>query len=452
MKRRPHILITEDDTPLRESLRNVLKRHHYKVSEAGTINQALRHLQDHFFDLILLDLSLPDGSGLDLLRKVDLRYRNRIIVVSGTGTIDTAVEAMRRGALDFLEKPVDRDVLLVSVKKSIDLNRDLDDYRKLKDELKDSPTFKRIIFKSRAMAEVIKKAKSSAQSNKTVLITGETGTGKELLAQAIHNSSERKKKAFVTVNCAAIPINLAESELFGFERGAFTGAENSYPGKFLLANSGTIFLDEVGELNPEIQPKLLRVLESGEITSLKSRQSTKLDIRVIAATNRLLDGVTRESNFRSDLYYRLEEITIRIPALRERTGDILPLVRHFTGIANITHSKRVEGFSPEAEQLLMGYHWPGNVREIKNTVDETVAFIRGNEIKARDLPPKLRKGRKAAALENTFLSLQEVEKNQVEQALRMTGHNIQRSSKLLGIGRPALYRKIEKYGFEKVGK
>ncbi len=452
MKSRPEILIVEDDLSFRESMSSILRRHNYNVCEAGTVKLALKQLKNGSFDLVLLDLSLPDGSGLDILKKIDVQYRNRIIIVSGTGTIDTAVEAMRRGALDFMEKPVDRDVLLISIKKAIDLNRDLDDYRKLKDELKDSPTFKQIIFKSRAMSEVIKKAKESAQSDKTVLITGETGTGKELIAHAIHNFSQRGKNPFVTVNCAAIPINLAESELFGFEKGAFTGAENAYPGKFLLADSGTIFLDEIGELHPEIQPKLLRVLESGEISSLKSREAKKLNIRVIAATNKLLDGTSREVDFRKDLYYRLEEITIRIPPLRERSADIMPLVHHYISIANITHSKQVERVDKEAEELLINYHWPGNVRELKNTIGETMAFIHDDEIKVQNLPPKLRKGKKGTLPEVSFLTLDEVEKNHVEKALRMTSHNIQRSAKILGIGRPALYRKIEKYLLENIGK
>ena len=449
MNDRPWILIVEDDSSLRETLKNLLKRRHYRVSEAGTVKEAHHQLKKRFFDLILLDLTLPDGSGLDILRKIAVNYRNRIIIVSGTGTIDTAVEAMRRGAFDFLEKPVDRDVLLVTVKKAIELNRELDNYRKLKDELSDGSTFEKIIYKSKAMAEVVKKAKESARSDKTVLISGETGTGKELIAQAIHNSSERKKKPFITVNCAAIPINLAESELFGFEKGAFTGADNAYPGKFLLGDTGTIFLDEIGELHPEIQPKLLRVLESREISSLKSTRSKKLDIRVIAATNKNLSGPAKDTDFRSDLYYRIEEITIDIPPLRERKTDIMPLVHHFILIANITHSKQIRGIDKEAQKLLTGYHWPGNIRELKNTIDETIAFIRDTEVRAHHLPAKLRKQENTTLSESPLLNLQELEKIHVKKVLRLTRHNIQKSARILGIGRPALYRKMKKYNLEK---
>jgi DNA-binding NtrC family response regulator len=448
-KNKPCILIVEDDISLRETIAGVLKRRHYDVQEAGTVVEAHLRLKKRFFDLILLDLTLPDGSGLEILQKIAVNYRNRIIVVSGTGTIDKAVEAMRRGAFDFLEKPVDRDVLLVTIKKAIKLNQDLDNYRRLKEELSEGPSFKNIIYKSKAMAEVVKKARESARSEKTVLITGETGTGKELIAHAIHRASTRNKNPFITVNCAAIPVNLAESELFGFEKGAFTGADDRYPGKFLLANTGSIFLDEIGELSSEIQPKLLRVLESSEITSLKSTHSKQIDIRVIAATNKTLIGPEKNADFRSDLYYRIEEITLHIPPLRERKTDIMTLVHHFVSICNIAYSKEIKGVAPEARELLTGYPWPGNVRELKNTIDETVAFIQDEEIKPRHLPPKLRDRKNVQRIENALLTLDQVEKNHVAKVLRFTDNNIQRSARILNIGRPALYRKIKKYNLDR---
>jgi two-component system, NtrC family, response regulator AtoC len=451
-RKTPSLLIVEDDVPLRETLVGVLRRRQYRVQEAGSVAAAHLMLKKNVFDLVLLDLTLPDGSGLDILQKISVKYRNRIIIVSGTGTIDVAVEAMRRGAFDFLEKPVDRDVLLVTIKKVINLNKELDDYRRLKEELSEGPSFKNIVYKSSAMADVVKKARESARCDKTVLITGETGTGKELIASAIHRASNRNKKPFITVNCASIPVNLAESELFGFEKGAFTGADDSYPGKFLLANSGTIFLDEIGELHPEIQPKLLRVLESGEITSLKSRRSQKLDIRVIAATNKTMIGHDKNCDFRNDLYYRIEEIIIHLPALRERKTDIMELTRHFISMGNITYSKQVTGLDPEAVKLINGYSWPGNVRELKNTIDEIVAFIQEPLIKPRHLPPKLRDPKIAAKVDESLLTLEDLEKEHVKKVLRITGHNIQRSARILNIGRPALYRKIKKYNLEEEGK
>ncbi|MGE5341528.1 MAG: sigma-54-dependent transcriptional regulator [Candidatus Omnitrophota bacterium] len=441
----PSLLIVEDDAPLRETFANVLRRRHYQVKETGTVADTHSELKDKTFDLILLDLTLPDGSGMEILNKISLDYRNRIIIISGTGTIDCALQAMRNGALDFLEKPVDRDVLLGTVKKALELNRAPERDRKRNVELGDGPSFNSIVYQSKAMGELVKKASESARSNKTILITGETGTGKELIAHAIHRASERWKKPFITVNCAAVPINLAESELFGFEKGAFTGADASYPGKFMQAHTGTIFLDEIGELHPEIQPKLLRVLESGEISSLKSTQPKKIDIRIIAATNKELVLNERKAEFRRDLYYRLEEITIHIPPLRERKVDIMPLVDHYIAIGNMAYAKGVKAVSPEARKLLLRYPWPGNVRELKNTIDEIIAFIPGTEIHVDHLPLKLRAQKHPELVEGPFLILEEVEKQQVKKALVLTDYNIQKSARMLGIGRPALYRKIKKY-------
>ncbi len=435
---------------MRDLIKRILKKGNYAVNEAKTVVTAVSQLKKKKFDLILLDLTLPDGSGLDILEKISVEYRNRVIIVSGTGTIDSAVEAMRKGAFDFLKKPLDHNVLLVTVKKALDVNRELDDFRILKDKLSDRSRIEEIIYKSRNMAEVIKKAWECAQSNTTVLITGETGTGKELIARAIHNASERKNNPFITVNCSTIPINLAESELFGFDKGAFTGADRPYPGKFFLASKGTIFLDEIGDLHPEIQPKLLRVLESGEIFPLKSTQSKHLDIRVIAATNMDLKEERDGNQFRRDLYYRLQQVEINIPPLRERKDDIIPLVEHFMSINNITLSKKVEEIDGEAKELLLRYQWPGNIRELKNTIEEIMAFISGSKIGVEHLPTRLLKYQKAVLPGGPVITLQELEKNYIERILTLTGYNIQKAAKLLGLGRPALYRKMEKYKLEKI--
>jgi DNA-binding NtrC family response regulator len=450
MKDHHSILIVEDEAPMRDLIKRILKKGNYAVNEAKTVATAVSQLKKKKFDLILLDLTLPDGSGLDILEKISVEYRNRVIIVSGTGTIDTAVEAMRKGAFDFLKKPLDHNVLLVTMKKALDVNRELDDFRILKDKLSDRSRIEEIIYKSRNMAEVIKKAWECAQSNTTVLITGETGTGKELIARAIHNASERKNNPFITVNCSTIPINLAESELFGFDKGAFTGADRPYPGKFFLASRGTIFLDEIGDLHPEIQPKLLRVLESGEIFPLKSTQSKHLDIRVIAATNMDLKEERDGNQFRRDLYYRLQQVEINIPPLRERKDDIIPLVEHFMSINNITLSKKVEEIDEEAKELLLRYQWPGNIRELKNTIEEIMAFISGSKIGVEHLPTRLLKYQKAVPPEGSVITLQELEKNYIERILTLTGYNIQKAAKLLGLGRPALYRKMEKYKLEKI--
>jgi two-component system response regulator AtoC len=450
MKNRHSILIVEDEAPIRDLIKKILKKGNYAINEAKTVVTAKRQLKKKKFDLILLDLTLPDGSGLDILDKISVEYRNRVIIVSGTGTIDTAVEAMRKGAYDFLKKPVNHNVLLVTLKKALDVNRELDDFRILKYKLSDQSRIEEIVYRSRNMAEVVKKASECAQSSKTILITGETGTGKELIARAIHNASARRKNPFITVNCSTIPLNLAESELFGFDKGAFTGADRAYPGKFSLASKGTIFLDEIGDLHPEIQPKLLRVLESGEIFPLKSTWPKNLDIRVIAATNMDLKEEREGHQFRRDLYFRLQQVEINIPPLRERKDDIIPLVEHFISINNITFSKQVKEVDEQAQELLLRYQWPGNVRELKNTIEEIMAFISGTKINIEHLPSRLLEDQKFALPENSVMTLQDLEKKYIRRILALTGYNIQKTAKLLGIGRPSLYRKMEKYKLEKM--
>ena len=448
MKDKNSILIVEDDSSLRESIRNILTRRNYGVSESMSVKSAEDALSAKFFDLILLDLTLPDGSGMDILKKVSDEYKNRIIIVSGTGTINTAVEAMKIGAFDFLVKPVDRDILLATVKKAIDLNQKLSEYSKLKNDLIDASTFDKIIHRTREMEEVIQKAKESALTDDTVLISGETGTGKELVARAIHNSSKREKHPFITVDCTAIPETLAESELFGFEKGAFTGADSSYPGKFLLGNQGTIFLDEIGELPMIIQSKLLRVLESGEFSPLKSTKLKTINVKIIAATNKDLEEQVRKGNFREDLYYRIEQIKIHIMPLRERKKDIPLLADHFLQIANIAHSKQVEGINKEAQRLLKNYFWPGNVRELKNTINEIVTFISDSRIRLEHLPAKILNQLDTAKHEGNISTLKEIEKDQIVKVLESTNYNIQKSAKLLGISRPSLYKKIKDYSIE----
>ncbi len=448
MKTKPSILVVEDEILIREVIKSLLRKKGYAISEAKSLAAADKQLKRRRFDLILLDIRLPDGSGLKLLEEISGEYKNKVIIVSGAGTVDNAVEAMRKGAFDFLRKPVEHNVLAATVKKALEVNRQLDDFKTLKDNLNES-RIEKIIYKSSKMADVVKKAQECADSSKTILITGETGTGKELIAHAIHNASPRKNNPFIIVNCATIPLNLAESELFGFERGAFTGADQSYPGKFRLADKGTIFLDEIGELQPEIQPKLLRVLESGEIFSLKGTRPKQLDIRVIAATNRDLLDRDSDIEFRDDLYYRVQQVEIDIPPLRKRKADIMQLARHFISLSNISGARSVTDIDKEVQKLLLGYHWPGNVRELKNVIEEIMAFVPGAVIKVEHLPSRLVKRQDPKRTENQVIPLHELEKNHIRDVLKLTKSNIQKTARLLGIGRPALYRKIEKYGLKK---
>lgn len=450
MKENYSILIVDDEVAIRELIKTILGQGEYAYSEAKSVATATRLLEKRKYDLILLDLVLPDGSGMNILEKISVEYRNRVIIVSGVGTVDTAVEAMKNGAFDFIKKPLDNKVLSATVRKALQLNQELDDFRELKDKLFDRSRIDKIVFKSRNMREVVRKAEECAHSNKTILITGETGTGKELIARAIHNASERNQNPFITVNCSAIPINLAESELFGFDKGAFTGADKPYPGKFFLADKGTIFLDEIGDLHPEIQPKLLRVLENGEIFSLKSTSPKTLDIRVIAATNRDLEENMDDSQFRRDLYFRIQQVVIHIPPLRQRKLDIIPLVEYFISMNNLTSSKHVEEIDDEVKELLLRYPWPGNVRELKHTVEEIMSAIQGLKIKIEHLPSRFLKHQEPILPEGSFMKLQDLEKKYIMRVLANTQYNIQKTARLLGIGRPALYRKIEKYKIKKV--
>ncbi len=449
MKTKNKILIIEDDESLRETLKGVLSRRDYEVDEAGLIEEAKKKLIKRPYDLALLDITFPDGSGLDILEEDTFINPNRIIVVSGTAQIDTAVTAMKKGVFDFLTKPVDRDILLATVAKAIEVNRKLDNFHDLKTDIGAASSFEKIIYHSKIMENVLKRAGEIAPSNSTVLITGETGTGKELLARAIHNHSPRKNNTFIPVNCAAIPENLAESEFFGYEAGAFTGATRPYPGKFLLAENGTIFLDEISELSLPIQAKMLRVMESHEIFPLNSKKPKIIDVRVIAATNKNLKDVMESGQFREDLYYRINVLKIHLPKLKKRKQDIIQLTKHFIHISNIAHSKSIEGIDDEAAELLTNFEWPGNVRELKNTITEISLLVSGNTIKAEHLPSRILNYGKSRSTEKKYLTLHEVEKGHIINTLKKTSYNIQQTAQLLGLTRPTLYKKLRDYSIKR---
>ena len=449
MKKRDSILIVEDDSLLRNSIKNILERREYRVGEANSVKTAIQTLRKKVFDLILLDITLKDGSGMDVLRKVSNIYKNRVIIISGTGTIDIAVEAIKMGAFAFLQKPVARDVILETVKKNITLNKKLDDYQTLISELGDKLKFEDIIFKSLQMKKIVQKAIKITDLDNTILISGETGTGKELLARAIHNTSKRKNRPLITINSASIPDTLAESELFGFETGAFTDAISSFPGKFILAGNGTIFLDEISELSPIIQSKLLRVLESGEISPLKSSKTKKMNARIIAATNKDLETLVKKGLFRKDLYYRINQLNIHIPPLRKRKTDIIPIAEHFLFVSNITQSKRIESFDDEVKETFLQYSWPGNVRELKNLINEISLFVSGSEIKMKHLPSSIIIQKKSFKKKEHLSTLKEIEEKQILNVLKSTSFNIKESAKILGTSRPSIYKKIKEFNIEK---
>ncbi len=441
------VLLVDDDAALRESLQMIIPGDCCGVTEAACLEEAYKAVMCDNFDIILLDLSLPDGEGFEFLKKHP-DYNNRVIVLTGTGSVQDAVKAMKAGAFDFLEKPVDPDLLLATLDKAAEVNRNIRDYRTLVNEISGNPTFRKISCHSPVMSAVLEEAKKIAGTENNVLVTGETGTGKELMAHAIHNHSLRKEKAFISVNCASIPENLAESELFGHKKGAFTGAIGDYPGKFQLAAGGTIFLDEIGELPPAIQGKLLRTLESGEVSPLKSTRAIHVDVRVIAATNKDLQEEIKLGNFRSDLYFRLDELSIHIPPLRDRLEDIMPLSEHFLRIANIANGKRISTVEPQARRLLTAYPWPGNIRELKNVIKKISALITGKTIKAHHLPARIANRAGAVAAESPGMLLKNIEKRHILKVLKMTQNNHKQAAGVLGISRATLYRKLQEYDKE----
>jgi DNA-binding NtrC family response regulator len=441
METKTRILLVEDDAPLRESVARFLGQNGFMVTESVDLADATRRLQRDAFDLVLLDLTLPDGDGMDILERFARHYPQRIVVLTGTGSIEAAVLAMKKGAQDFLQKPVNPDMLLIALQRALAFLQARDECRDLKREIGDAAGFDKFVFRSSAMAEVLRTAREYAASPHTVLISGETGTGKELMAQAIHAGSSRRLQPLVSVNCASIPENLAESELFGYKKGAFTGAYADSPGKFLLADHGTILLDEIGELPLSLQAKLLRVLENGEITPLKSKSPVQVDIRILAATNKDLEEEVQQKRFRADLYYRIEQLKILVPPLRERREDILPLAEHFLGIANLVNPRRITGISAEARRLLTSYDWPGNVRELRNTIFRISASGSPGQIGPEHLPLKLLHPKKAGQ-PGRQPSLAEISNHHMQDVLSQTNYKYAQAAKILGISRTSLYRKM----------
>jgi DNA-binding NtrC family response regulator len=435
------VLVVEDQLHIRESLKALLESHHFLVDTASDLQTAGQKIAEYDFDVVLLDLKLPDGTGIRLFDSYQGKLSGKTIIITANATIPSVVDAIKKGAFNYLEKPVEEDLLIAQVRKIMDLNQLKDNYRSLKREVASDYVFEDIIYQSQKMQDVISRAKVLAETNNTILIQGDTGVGKEVIAQSIHHHSQRKHETFLPVNCASIPSELFESELFGFEKGAFTGAVNSYNGRFIQANNGTLFLDEIGELPLPIQAKLLRILDEKVIYQLKSKKALRVDVRLVAATNKNLEEAVNINHFRGDLFYRLKESSLTIPPLRERVEDILPLVRHFIRVYNQLYDKHVTKISPEAENYFLSYSWKGNVRELKNTIKSMIPFKKNNTIELSDLSYSIAEGKQLE--EKRPPTLEEHEKNYIHQTLKATGYNISRTAEILGINRPRLYRRIK---------
>ena len=445
--KQPVILIAEDEKNTREGLARALKRH-YRVLTADNGARALTLLQEHHVDVVLSDLRMPGMDGMTLMRRaLALTPRPIFILVTAYGNVENAVEAMKQGAYDYLTKPVNLDRLEMLLERSL-RNREVEsENRNLREQLNVKFGMESMVGEAAPMLEVFETVRQVAPSRATVLIEGESGTGKELVAHAIHRLSTRNHGPFVAVHCAALSETLLESELFGHERGAFTGATERRRGRFEAADGGTLFLDEIGEINPAIQVKLLRVLEERSFERVGGQETIETDVRVIGATNRDLRKLVAEGSFREDLYYRLYVVSIRIPPLRERPADIPLLANHYIRVYNEENGRQVEGLTPDALDLLVGYPWPGNVRELRNVIERMVVMGRGNRLTVRDLPVNVREASTGAAGRiPTGLSLEETEKQMIVRALKASEGNRTRAAEQLGISRRTLHRKLNEYG------
>jgi Nif-specific regulatory protein len=447
------ILIADDEQVQREMLEGFLAKQGYGVGTAEDGAQALERFKGGAFDLVLTDYRMPGMDGIQLLRELKrLNPEVMVVVLTAFGTVGTAVAAMKEGAYDYLNKPIDLDELLLLIQRvenGVSLSRE---NRELREQLREKFKVDFIISTSRRMEEALNLVKRVAPSPATVLILGESGTGKELIARAIHYASPRADKPLVKVNCAALPENLLESELFGHEKGAFTGAVGRRIGRFEQADQGTIFLDEIGDLSPALQSKLLRVLQEKEFERVGSSQPLKVDVRVIAATNRNLEDAIKKGTFREDLYYRLNVVTISLPPLRERKEDIPPLIEHFLKKYSGENQKPVVSFSKEARDLLMNYHYPGNIRELENIIERAVVLSRGDSITTQDLPLNLRESKvedlmkEGAGGRSLPEILEEIERLRINQALGKS-HGVQtKAAEELGISERVLRYKMKKYG------
>lgn len=442
------VLVVDDEQSVRESLNKVLSKEGFRVLEAEAGEEALAICRKEFVNVVLTDLKMPEMDGLELLKALKLLLPDvSVIMMTAFGTVEKAVEAMKEGASDFILKPFKRFDLEKSISKALEHQSLLLENRYLKEQLESTgKKLANIIGTSPAMRKVLNLVEQIAPSSATILILGESGTGKGVIAETVHRTSDRKDKAFVTVSCAAIPETLLEAELFGYEKGAFTGAVARKLGRFEIADGGTLFLDEVSEIPPAIQVKLLRILQDGTFERLGGTKTLSVDVRLIAATNIDLAQAVEEKKFREDLYYRLNVIAITLPPLRERSEDISLLAYHFLKIYTEKNKKRIEGISQPALDLLLGYHWPGNVRELENTIERAVVLARKKIILPEDLPVHINTaGKIAEAITIPIgMPLEEVENKVIQETLRTTKGDKTLAAKILGITSRTIYRKVGK--------
>nr|WP_318659372.1 sigma-54 dependent transcriptional regulator [uncultured Treponema sp.] len=442
------LLIIDDEKNIREGLAANFEMEGYNVKLAEDGQTGLDLIAKGDIDLVITDLRMPGVSGEEVLRKVATETPGiPVIVLTGHGSIDSAVDAMRNGAYDFLTKPLNLDQLSMIVKRALE-NRELSlQHKQLKQEVEKNHSLDNIIGKSAQMQKVFELIKKVASSKASVLITGESGVGKEVVADAIHKLSPRQDHQCIKVHCAALSETLLESELFGHEKGAFTGADSLVKGRFELAHNSTIFLDEIGEINPAVQIKILRVLQEKAFERVGGTETISVDVRIIAATNRNLEEEVKKGNFREDLYYRLNVIHIHVPPLRDRKDDIPLLIAHFLEEFSRENAKDIKSIDARAKSAMYNYNWPGNIRELRNCIESAVVMCSGDEIKLEDLPPTVSNaGEEKSISIPASATLYEAEKIIIMQTLAANKNNKSKTAELLGIGRKTLHRKLEEYG------
>jgi DNA-binding NtrC family response regulator len=446
------ILLIDDEKSVRTTLALMLQKVGYRVEEATAGAEGIEKFKTRFFDVVITDLKMEPIDGMAVLREVKAANpSSEVLVMTAYSTVESGVEAMKLGAYDYIQKPFDKDEFLLLIGKALERKNLKHEVEQLQNELKEKYRFENIIGNSKEMLDVLAMVSKIAKTESTVLISGDSGTGKELIAKAIHLNSRRKNRSFITINCGAIPENLQESELFGHVRGSFTGAIRDKRGLFQEADGGTLFLDEVGETALSTQVKLLRFLQDGEIRRVGDVDPLNVDVRLIAATNKELPKLITEGRFREDLFYRLNVIPIHLPPLRTRKDDIALLVNHFLKRYCEKENKSVASVSPEAIKIFTGYHWPGNVRELENIIERAVILTNHNSILPEDLPQTLRDSHKRGPELSDIpeeQTLEEVEKHYILKTLDKFQWNQKQAADTLGISTTTLWRKLKVYGIE----
>jgi len=440
------ILIVDDEASVRDSLYQWFKADGYRVDTAADANLALKKLQENPWDIILLDIKMPGMDGIELQSRIKQIDKNIVtIIITAYAAVDTAIQALKDGAFDYVTKPVDPDDLSRLIRNAIEKRRLVTENIQLRQQIEELSLPDEVVGESPAMKRVMEMVNTVAKTDSTVMILGESGTGKELIARAIHSRSSRRYFPIITINCGAYPEGLLESELFGHEKGAFTGAMYRRKGKLEMADKGTLFLDEIGNISEKMQMDLLRVIETKNFTRLGGDKAVDVDFRVISATNKDLEKAIKEGSFREDLYYRLNVFSILLPPLRERRTDIPLIAKYFLSKYAQSMNKNVVGFAPQAMEMFIGYDWPGNIREVRNVVERAMVVAQGPQIQVDDISFPF----PSPATLSGGASLEEVEKDQILKILNQTKGNIAQAAEILKISRLTIYNKIEKYHLKK---